>query len=206
MQLEALTSSTKKLWPKLKEFREFVFAGGTALAVQIGHRISVDFDFFSEKEIPRSLLKKVEKIFGDSQVKVLLNNLDQLTVSIGGVNLTFVTYRFFTILPLVEFQGVRLLSVKEIAATKAYVLGRRSEYKDYVDLYFVMAEEHTTLEEICELAQKKYGNEFNKRLFLEQLIYLEDVSESPITFLKGKVTKAEIESFFEDPVKRMPLP
>lgn len=51
MHLEALTSDTRKIWPKLNYFSDFCLAGGTALALQIGHRISVDFDFFSEKEI-----------------------------------------------------------------------------------------------------------------------------------------------------------
>ncbi|MFH1175659.1 MAG: nucleotidyl transferase AbiEii/AbiGii toxin family protein [bacterium] len=59
---EALTEEGKKLFPLLKNFNDFYLAGGTALALQIGHRVSVDFDFFSEKEILPSLLKeKVDK-------------------------------------------------------------------------------------------------------------------------------------------------
>ena len=69
MKLEALKSERQKIFEKLKYFPEFYLVGGTALALQMGHRISVDFDLFSAKEIPASLLGKVKKVFREFKIK-----------------------------------------------------------------------------------------------------------------------------------------
>ena len=129
MHPEALTSDTKKLWPELKHFPDFVLAGGTALALQSGHRTSVDFDFFSEREIEPGLLTKVEGVFKRAAVTTVLNTPEQLTVRVDGTNLTFLTYRFPPIDDPIVYEGVRLFTVPDIAATKAYALGRRATLK-----------------------------------------------------------------------------
>lgn len=205
MQLEALTSEARKLWPKLKAFSDFVLAGGTALALQIGHRTSVDFDFFSDKKNANSLLPAVEREFKGLPIKLLINTPEELTVSVNGVSLSFIFYPFPVIQSLKEFQGVAMLSVSEIGATKAYTLGRRATYKDYVDLYYLIAERYVTLSELLSLAQKKYKHDFDPRLFLEQLLYLEDVQDTKVTFLKKPVTKQALQSFFEKEVKKIKL-
>lgn len=205
MHLEAITSKQKKIFNKLQNFPKYYLAGGTALALQIGHRISVDFDFFSKTDIPKELLLKVKKIFRDAKIKIILNHSEQLTVDIDGVNLTFVRYPFPLIFKLKEYQGIKMLQVPEIAATKAYTLGQRATYKDYVDLYFIINENSCTLPGIIKIAQKKYKQEFNPRLFLEQLIYLEDVEDVGIEFLRKKVTRKELQKFFEQKVSQYKL-
>lgn len=97
---------------------------------------------------------------------------------------------------MISENNIFFLSIKEIAATKAYTIGRRGSYKDYVDLYFVLKDQHASLKEIIEIAEKKYGADFNGRLFLEQLVYLEDIQDTEILFLKEHVTKNQIGEFF----------
>jgi len=205
MHPEAIKSEQKKIFKKLKNFQEYYLAGGTALALQIGHRISIDFDFFSEKEIPQSLLPKIRRIFKEHKLKVEVNNPEQLTVNLKGVNLTFLKYPFPLIFKLTEYQGVKLLSVPEIAATKAYTIGQRATLKDYVDLYFILKEKHFSLEKIIAISKKKFKGEFNQRLFLEQLIYLEDVEEMEIEFLREKPTKRQLQKFFEKEVSKLKI-
>ena len=65
----------------------------------------------------------------------LINNTDELTVLVDDVKITFLKYPFPTFDPFVIYEHVPLLSVREIAATKAYTIGRRGAYKDYIDLY-----------------------------------------------------------------------
>jgi hypothetical protein len=100
---------------------------------------------------------------------------------------------------------VRLLDLREIAVTKAYTIGRRGMYKDYIDLYFFISKENISINEIIKLSEKKYKDEFNSRLFLEQLIYLEDVEEAEILFLKKPVSRIEIKKFFIEQVKEVKL-
>lgn len=206
MHREALSDPSKLIWERLKEFPMFYLAGGTALALQIGHRISVDFDLFSSAEIEKSLLAKVKRIYADASVNVSVNSADELTVFINDIKLTFLYYPFSLLFELVHDDGLALLSVKEIAATKAYTIGRRGSYKDYIDLFFIIQERHAALPEIIAMAAKKYGTAFNDRLFLEQLVYLDDIEDVQIQQLRGApLDKAAIEKFFTEEIKKITL-
>lgn len=205
MHLEALSKENKDVFKKLNKFSDFYLAGGTALALQIGHRISIDFDFFNDKEIDKNLLNKLEKVFFDKKLNISVSNPDELTIYIDQVKITFLKYPFSPILDLINFKGINLLNVKEIAASKAYTIGRRGSFKDYIDLYYIILEKHTDLNKIISMAEKKYGHEFNSRLFLEQLIYFEDITDEQIIFLKERTDKKIIKSFFEDKIREINL-
>ena len=71
---------------------------------------------------------------------VSVNNPDELTVFINGVKITFLRYPFSLQNKLIDYNGIKLMNAKEIAATKAYTVGRRGTIKDYVDLYFIISE------------------------------------------------------------------
>lgn len=202
MHLEALKSEQQRILPNLKKFTDFYLVGGTALALQIGHRISVDFDLFSDREIPSVLLNKVRKVFAGFKVITIINHAEQLSVHVGNTRVDFVKYSFPLISKLKVFNGIKILTVKEIAAMKAYTLGRRGTFKDYVDLYFILKDGYATLEEIKRIAGKKYKSEFNFRLFLEQLIYLEDIKDVEIEFLKQEVNKNKLQNFFNEKVRK----
>src|ERR1700722_15939243 len=94
MHPEVLTRPAAALFPTLSRFPGFYLAGGTALALQIGHRISVDFDLFCDDAIDRALLQRVRRIFADADIAVLVNNADELTMLVNGVKITFLTYPF----------------------------------------------------------------------------------------------------------------
>lgn len=100
---------------------------------------------------------------------------------------------------------MKLLSVKEIGATKAYTLGRRATLKDYIDLYFILRERYTSLSQLITIAQQKYQRHFDARLFLERLLSLEDVPDEEIIFLKQKATKAQMRKFFIQRIKGLKL-
>jgi hypothetical protein len=201
MHREVLTEPAAELFPSLSRFPGFYLAGGTALALQIGHRVSVDFDLFCDDDIDRALLQRVRRVFAEADISPLVNNADELTLLVNGVKITFLRYPFPLRAPLVVYDDVRLLSVPEIAATKAYTIGRRGSYKDYVDLYFIIAENRATLPAIIEDAAAKFGPDFNSRLFLEQLVYVADLDDAAIQFLKPLITPRELVAFFEERIR-----
>lgn len=206
MHPEALTETGAKLLPHFKRFGpDFYLVGGTALALQIGHRLSVDFDFFSNQELPRNLLKKVKRVFPAAGVVATINNPEQLNIKIDGVKSTFFWYRYPPVLPLIEYQGIQMASIPEIAVMKAFAIGQRGTFRDYVDMYFLLAENHVTLDRIFELAKKKYPQEFNERLFLEQLVYLEDVPDVPVQFLRDPVDRPHIQTAMEAQIRSFRL-
>ena len=205
MHLEAIPKENKSVFLSLANFSDFYLAGGTALALQIGHRISVDFDLFSDQDISEDLLLKVKNTFQDDKVIVSVNNPDELTVFVNQTKLTFLKYPFSVISDFSAYQNLKLLNIKEIAAAKAYTIGRRGAYKDYIDLYYIILNQFSNLEEIIEIAEKKYKDEFNSRLFLEQLIYLDDITDEKIIFLKDKIDKDSLKIFFEERIKEIKL-
>lgn len=206
MKQEAFTPEGGKIFEHLHP-DGFILGGGTGLALQIGHRISEDFDFFSGKEVAASLLGEMEEDLKELglPLRPAVNNKDELTFFAGETKITFLYYPFPVLFPTVTVGGVSVFSIREIAAMKAYALGRRSTMKDYVDLYFILSGGES-LESVVELAEKKYGDVFNTRLFLEQIIYLENLEEAPIRFLKEPVSRKKLQNFFEELVKKFPVP
>jgi len=205
MFLKALKSEQQKIFKRLKHFPKFYLAGGTALALQIGHRISVDFDFFSEKEISPGLLDKLRKIFKDFKVEAVINHSEQLSVNVNKIKIDFVKYNFPPLMDLSEFWGIKFLSIPEIAAAKAYTIGRRITFKDYIDLYFILRGKFVFLRNLIAICKKKYKGEFNERLFLEQLISLEEAEETPIEFLRKPITKRTMAEFFKKEIKKLKI-
>lgn len=101
---------------------------------------------------------------------------------------------------------VILLSLVELAATKAYTVGRRGEGKDYIDLFYLLKDKHVDLETLLKLASNKYQTDFNDRLFLEQLLYLEDINLAAVILLNDKdLKKEQLNSFFEEEISRLKL-
>lgn len=200
--LDVLDEKKQRVFQNLSLFKRYGYlAGGTALALQIKHRISFDFDVFVYKQINNSLRKKSADVFGKTDFYV--NTSDQISFKTkDDISITFVWYFYKTLYPLVTTNAISLASVYDIAADKAHTIGRRAVWRDYVDLFILLSEKIVTLEQICRLAQKKFGNEFNEAQFLQQLCYFKDVTEVPVDFLKKSYTASEIKSFLEKQVEQ----
>lgn len=202
---EALTETGTRLFPRLSRFRNFYLVGGTALALQIGHRRSVDFDLFTPQRLPDRLLQHVKRIFSGSSVVVTYRVPEQLNIEVDGIKTTFFHYEYPVVEKMADYKGVSMAAVKEIAAMKAFSIGKRLSYKDYVDWYFFLKEGHVTLEEVIELAGKKYGNDFNDRLFLGQLASSREIHEIPVDFLRDPVEQAAVQNYLEKTVRNFTL-
>jgi hypothetical protein len=204
MHTDVLTPAATECFPYLSDFKgDFYLAGGTGLALQIGHRVSVDFDLFSAEPIKKTLLATIERIFAKASREILISNKNELTIIAGGVKFTFLHYPFPVMLPLNASGPIPMLAAREILAAKAYTIGRRGEFKDYVDIYCGLSGGHSSLGEIITLAQQKYEDAFNDRLFLEQLVYLDDVEDVEITMISGRVpSKNEMVDYFSGLIQR----
>ncbi len=106
-----------------------------------------------------------------------------------------------TVLPVTEDQ-VSLSSFKDIASDKAYAIGRRPEYRDYVDLFIILKNGFKIEQTILD-ASDKFGGEFSEKLFLSQLVYFEDIKDFSVDFIKEKHTIEEIKDFFKKEVHRL---
>jgi hypothetical protein len=204
MRLELLDKKRLGVLQKLIPFAtDFVLGGGTALALQIAHRKSYDFDFFSSSQIPKKLLEKLSTALTIENVAV--DTLDELTFfTTDAIKITFLYYPFKPFFKDIKTEnGLLLFQIKEIALQKAYAIGRRGEYRDYFDLYTILKEGYIDLKEIIVGAKQVYGSVFDEKLFLEQLVYYGDLlnfNVAPISKTQLP-TPVEIKQYFEALVK-----
>src|SRR4030066_2465483 len=200
--LNVLNKEEKETLFSLKDFFKIggVLSGGTALMLQLPFRRSYDFDIFFPYEIPDNFLRKVSKIF-DSNVKVLINNFDELTfISSGQLKISLIYFPFERKYKTILSDSIILSLFKEIASDKAYVIGRRPEYRDYVDL-FIILKNGFNLKQVILDAKEKFNGEFSEKLFLSQLVYFEDLNDLTVEFIKEKYGIDEIKNFFKQVVK-----
>lgn len=176
--LEILPPQQRNLWPELAELpRHFVLYGGTGLALRLGHRASVDFDFFtSEDVVPEDLLRSEAVLKG---AKVLQNAPHTLSVvqNRGGpIKLSF--FGKLTLgrvgVPQATDDGVmHVASLLDLAGTKAAVIYLRSERKDYLDI-LALLDAGVSLSQAMGAASAIYGEQYNPALTLKALSYFGD--------------------------------
>ena len=174
MHEEILNVAQRELLPLMAQFRrEYYLVGGTAIALHIGHRRSVDFDMFKSTMLnhKRNLDRIVASGVG---CQVTRRVAEQMNLIVGGVKLTFFQYPFPVVAEDVFENVFRMPSLISLAAMKAYALGRRSKWKDYVDLYFLLTR-HFKMNEVTEKAIGIFVELFSEKLFRAQLSYFDDV-------------------------------
>ena len=182
---EILTNEQVELLPLLKKFSDdFFLVGGTAIAFYVGHRRSIDFDLFSFKEFKNLNIKR--RILRTAKIeKIYVNKSGEFTISIREVKITFFQYPFKIKTQNKLDDIIRMPDLLTLAAMKAYSLGHRAKWKDYVDFYFVM-KNHFAVDKIIKKAEQIFGNEFNEKIFRAQLAYFKDIDYSEkIIYMKN---------------------
>ena len=185
MHNEILTREQILFLPLLAQFKkDWGLVGGTAVALYIGHRESIDFDMFSHKPFGNlSLQRRIEKV---RQIdEIIVNKGGEFTFVIDSVKFTFFHYPF-NIDYSENFQNaVRLPRLITLAAMKAFAIGQRNKWKDYVDMYFIIRN-HYSVEKISEHAHVLFGDRFNERMFRNQLSYFDDIDyREAVVFKQG---------------------
>ena len=199
MHKEILTEDQIELLPLLRAFsKEYYLVGGTAIALYLGHRQSIDFDLFTVKPIKRLSIKNTIEANNFRTQEVIYEAFDQLHLIVNAVKITFFNYPF-SVIPCNYFNDIiQMPSLLDLAAMKVYALGGRAKWKDYVDIYFILKERHS-LKEISYRAKQIYQNYYNEKLFREQLSYYEDLDFSEeIKYMGHEIKQQKIKTFLQD--------
>lgn len=174
---------------KLDWISKFYLAGGTALALQIAHRRSIDFDFFSEQEFDIRVIKKKLASMGDYRLSSESEQI--LDGRLNAVRISFFNLPYPLIRPEIKFNRLRIISKEDIAAMKLAAISMRGSRKDFIDLYFLLKE--YPLSEIIKSYEKKYGkNEENVYCALKGLVYFVDAEKRPMPGMLESVSWREI--------------
>ncbi|HEY9168432.1 MAG TPA: nucleotidyl transferase AbiEii/AbiGii toxin family protein [Lutibacter sp.] len=198
MHTEIFKDRQVELLPYIKGFkRSFYMVGGTAIALHIGHRRSIDFDLFTDKQLNKVRIKGKLMEFPFNKIPIF-EDFDQLHLLINEVKITFFSFPFPVKHPIKVGENMNMPTLLSLAAMKAFELGRRAKWKDYVDLYFIIRDYHS-LKEICAEAEEIFGQQFSEKLFRQQLAFYKDIDYTePVEFLVQPVPDKEIKDFLTD--------
>jgi len=198
MHPEILTGKQQALLPYIKSFkRKFYLVGGTAIALYLGHRHSIDFDLFCEKPFAKKYIYERLNKVPFRKIK-LLEDVDQIHFIINDVKITFLHFPYPVPHSHKINEFISAPSLLTLAAMKAFALGRRAKWKDYVDMYFILRD-HFTVSQIAAEAKICFGDLFSEKLFRQQLAFHDDINYSePVEFLLPIPSENEIKQFLID--------
>ncbi|MDF1497961.1 MAG: nucleotidyl transferase AbiEii/AbiGii toxin family protein [Patescibacteria group bacterium] len=166
---------------KIEIIKDFYLAGGTALALQLGHRKSIDLDLFSKNDFFTKELKTILTQIG--KLKVYSEEKRTLNASINGVKISFLGYKYKMLFPLIKYgKNLKLASAQDIACMKIDAISSRGSKKDFIDLYFLLKK--YSLKEILSFFDKKYKEiKYSQLHILKSLIYFQDAEQDPMPLM-----------------------
>lgn len=195
LQTNTVNKNTLELLNKIccnQHFNDFFLVGGTALALQFGHRVSVDLDFFSIKSFNQERLKEILIKEFDAHIFAIDNNA--IRGSINTVKFDFIAHQYPLLKPILEENEFRLSSIEDISAMKLNAVRNRGTKKDFVDIYFLL--QKFTLEELLKMVNLKYPNHVDI-LTLKSLIYFDDANIQPNCEMLIDVSWEDVKSKIE---------
>lgn len=190
-----------KLVSKIPTMQKAYLAGGTALALHLGHRISVDLDFFTNLEFNETTLSSELSSFPGFKE----DGVSWRTVwgYLGETKFSIFYYKYPLIDNTVEFQGIHLAGKKDIAAMKVHAIEERGTRRDFIDLFYIAKE--YSLDEILGFYEAKYGV-LDDHLYsiLRALAYFEDAEvESQMPNMIEEVDWEQVKKYFEKEAVRL---
>lgn len=188
------TVNAIKVVSKSATIKQAYLAGGTALALHLGHRISVDLDFFTQNSFNELALNLEFSKFPEYKE----NRLARQTVlgTIGETKFSIFYYKYKIIDKLTDFMGIKVVGKKDIAAMKILALSDRGTKRDFIDTYFLSKE--FSFENIFDFYDKKFGDLDNKIYhFIKSLNYFEDADMDKIPNMLVPVDWNNVKIFFD---------
>jgi predicted nucleotidyltransferase component of viral defense system len=199
--LSERTQSNLELLRKVAFAKDYYLAGGTSLSLHYGHRFSNDLDFFSqypvEPEIIRLELSKIGKL------EILQNDKGTFNGLLNEVKLSFFIYPYPLLVPSLDFDGIKVADIPDIAAMKIDAVSSRGTKRDFIDLYFI-CKRFKPIEELLAIFEKKFsGVKFNELHIVKSLVYFTDAEDQEMPKMIEKVEWKEVKSFFEKEAVRL---
>ena len=176
-------------------------AGGTACALQLGHRISVDLDFFTPNEfVPKELATSLKKV---GEFKIDQQSHGTLLGNFEGVKFSIFFYKYPILFPYKFLFEIKILDLKEIAAMKIDAISTRGIKRDFIDLYCI-CQQGMSLKRVLSCYQRKYGTLSSNIVHIQKsLVYFIDAQASEMPKMLKKVHWEQVKRYFEKEVEKI---
>jgi len=179
-------------------------AGGTALALQLGHRYSYDFDFFTPKKFDeRILIQRIIELFPDFNLE--RKDWETILGYFGETRFSLFFYKYPLLFKSHKFLDINVADIKDIAVMKIAAIADRGTKRDFIDLYFIFNEAKIiTLEESLKLYDKKFKTlSQNKIHIFKSLVYFEDADREKSPKMIKLVSWPKVKEFFINEQKEL---
>lgn len=200
--LSPQVEDTGKRLAEVEAMQKFYLAGGTALALHIGHRRSVDLDFFSAQPFEAdAFLASLQALSG---LSVLAKSSQTLHLHISGTKVSFIGYSYPLLFPLENFRGLAVADVRDIACMKLSALASRGSRRDFVDLY--AAAQGYGLPALLDLFRQKFSQVNYSTIHVQKsLIYFAEAEKEPMPDMLVPLLWEEVKAFFLHEVRKLGL-
>lgn len=179
----------------------FYLAGGTGLALQLKHRLSLDLDFFTGKDIDvKALIKKLGKL---GELSVEKEAKQTLVCEFKKTRLSFFKYEYPRLFKVKKLYDIAVADPKDIGCMKISAISSRGTKKDFIDLYFI-CQKVLPLDRLLKLFEKKYESvDYNMMHIKKSLVYFTDAERDPLPKMLSSVAWKEVKSSFQREVKKL---
>ena len=181
-----------------------VLAGGTALALQIGHRVSVDFEFFTDREVELAAVVQTMQATS-AEVRVLKLEPGTAVMMVGGVKVSLFQYPYPFVEPMELFSGATVAGTIDIAGMKLIAIMQRGAKRDFVDLYTVL--KATPFRVVAHNVLQRFGPTLIEPVIIgKALAWFADADAQPDPMYLGKPLQwSAIKRFFRSSVPQFVL-
>lgn len=194
------TTENLALLGKSGIFDNAYLAGGTALALQIGHRISYDLDFFTDRKFQAQIfLKEMSRFKLYRHERVAWGTILGM---LGSVKFSLFYYPYPLLKKTISFKNINIASVTDIAAMKIAAISERGTKRDFIDLYFIL--QKITLAEVFNFYDRKYQKLSSNLIHIKKsLVYFDDAENDPMPKMMIPVFWEKVKFFFEGEITKI---
>ena len=197
---EVITASTEATLRTLRDAHivdRFYLAGGTGLALQFGHRLSLDLDFFATVQFDEeTLLQRVHKL---EEFSLVAKAPYTLHTTIGATKVSFLGYAYPVLFPEIRFLEVAVADLRDIACMKVSAIASRGTKRDFIDLY--VSAQRFGLTEVLQLFDRKYAQTHYSRIhILKSLTFFGDAEKDPLPHMLMPLAWEHVTRFFREEV------
>jgi hypothetical protein len=192
--INAQTAETLRALRDRSLLGSFYLAGGTGLALRVGHRLSVDLDFFVGELFDEELLiQRVQAMPGFALVE---RGPHTIHATIQGIKVSYLGYPYPVLFPFESFLNVPVADPRDIACMKITAIASRGTKRDFIDLY--VASQQFGLEHLLACFARKYARTgYNRMHILKSLTFFGDAEKDPMPHMLVPIKWTDVKRFFE---------
>ncbi|MEW6619527.1 MAG: nucleotidyl transferase AbiEii/AbiGii toxin family protein [bacterium] len=181
--------------------KDYYLVGETGVALQLGHRQSLDLDFFTPMDIDTNLC--IERLIEKGDFILEKKSPNTVIGIFEGTKVSFFKYPYPLLFSTKDFMGIKVADILDIACMKMDAISSRGSRRDFIDLY-VICQQKRHLREILGFFREKYKSvNYNIIHILKSLTYFDDADKEPMPNLLIEIDWAKVKDFFESEVKEI---